>query len=212
MAIVTYTKAGVKAATAVKLDKAVFGVTVNNHALLQHAYVSYLANGRGSDAVTKTRGQVRGGGKKPWRQKGTGRARFGSSRNPIWRGGGIAFGPTGVENHSKQINLKAKRLAIRQALSLAVQHNKVVIVQSIESRDGKTANFAKLLEKVGATKKTLIVVDVKEDLLIRATSNLARVKVVQATYLNVFDILNADHLLISKNSLDAIHSWLGETA
>ena len=95
MAVATYTKAGAKATTAAKLDKAVFGVDVANHELLKAAYVAYMANGRDNLAIVKTRGLVRGGGKKPWKQKGTGRARFGSTRNPIWRGGGVVFGPTG---------------------------------------------------------------------------------------------------------------------
>src|SRR4051812_6031887 len=106
MAVATYTKAGTKATTPAKLDKAVFGLDVNNHELIKAAYTAYLANGRENLAVTKTRGLVRGGGKKPWKQKGTGRARFGSSRVPIWRGGGITFGPTGQENYSKSLNTK----------------------------------------------------------------------------------------------------------
>src|SRR5690554_5322771 len=98
MSVATYTKSGTKATTPAKLDKSVFGVETNNHELLKLAYTAYLANGRDNLAVTKTRTQVNGGGRKPWRQKGTGRARTGSSRNPIWRGGGIVFGPTGEEN------------------------------------------------------------------------------------------------------------------
>src|SRR5271154_4341636 len=136
MAVATFTTAGAKATTAAKLDKAVFGVEITNHELLKAAYVAYLANGRGNNAVTKTRGLVSGGGKKPWRQKGTGRARFGSSRNPIWRGGGITFGPTGEENYTKQLNVKAKRLAIRQALSLSSASNKVVVIEDIVSKEG----------------------------------------------------------------------------
>src|SRR5665213_4279273 len=122
----TYTKAGAKATTAAKLDAAVFGVSPENHALLKAAYTMYLANGRGNNAVTKTRGLVRGGGKKPWKQKGTGRARFGSSRVPIWRGGGVVFGPTGLENYKKYITTSEKRKALKQALSLAVTDNKPV--------------------------------------------------------------------------------------
>src|SRR6202012_2575170 len=105
--------------TPVRLSKDVFGVAAKNHELLKQAYVTYLANGRENLAITKTRGLVSGGGKKPWKQKGTGRARFGSTRNPIWTGGGIVFGPTGEENYIKQLNIKAKRVAIRQALTLA---------------------------------------------------------------------------------------------
>ena len=120
MSVATFTKAGAKATTAAKLDTNIFGITVENHDLIKQAYVAYLANGRENLAVTKTRGLVRGGGKKPWKQKGTGRARFGSSRVPIWRGGGITFGPTGLENYSHKIHVKAKRQAIRQALSMAL--------------------------------------------------------------------------------------------
>jgi large subunit ribosomal protein L4 len=143
MAIATFTKAGAKATTAAKLDAKVFGVEVSNHELLKAAYVTYQANGRENLAVTKTRGLVRGGGKKPWKQKGTGRARFGSSRVPIWRGGGITFGPTGNENYSKQLNTKAKRLAIRQALSLASTANKITVIEDITSKEGKTSEMAK---------------------------------------------------------------------
>ena len=120
MAVATFTKTGTKATTPAKLDKAVFGVDITSHDLLKQAYLAYLANGRLNLAVTKTRGDVRGGGKKPWRQKGTGRARFGSSRNPIWRGGGITFGPTGHENYTHKLPTQTKRLAIRQALSVSL--------------------------------------------------------------------------------------------
>src|SRR6195952_5461659 len=143
----TYTKAGAKAATPAKLDKAVFGIDVNNHELLKAAYVAYLANGRENLAVTKTRGLVRGGGKKPWKQKGTGRARFGSSRVPIWRGGGVVFGPTGLENYSKKLPTATKRLATRQALSLANDANKIVVIEKLDSKEGKTNVIAKLLTK-----------------------------------------------------------------
>jgi large subunit ribosomal protein L4 len=126
MAVSTYNKAGVKATTTAKLDAAVFGLEITSHELLKEAYTAYLANGRDNLAVTKTRGLVRGGGKKPWKQKGTGRARFGSTRNPIWRGGGIVFGPTGDENYTKTLSTKARRQAIRQALSLKADAIKVI--------------------------------------------------------------------------------------
>jgi large subunit ribosomal protein L4 len=119
MAVITYTKSGNKATTPAKLDKKIFGVKPTSHELLKSAYVAYLANGRGNLAQAQTRGEVRGGGRKPWKQKGTGRARFGSTRNPIWRGGGITFGPTGSENYSHKLHTTAKRQAIRQALSVA---------------------------------------------------------------------------------------------
>jgi large subunit ribosomal protein L4 len=208
MAVATYTKSGTKATTPAKLDKAVFGVEAKNHELLKAAYNAYLANGRENLAVVKTRGLVRGGGKKPWRQKGTGRARFGSSRNPIWRGGGIVFGPTGSENYSKQLNTKAKRQAIRQALSLASTANKVAVIEDIISKEGKTAELAVLLAKIGATRNVLIVVEQKTPELVRAARNLPNVKVVSAQYVNVYDVLNADQVVFNQAALQATTSWL----
>lgn len=211
MAVATFTKSGTKAAAAAKLDKAVFGVEVKNHELLKQAYVAYLANGRGNLAQTKTRGEVSGGGKKPWKQKGTGRARFGSTRNPIWRGGGIAFGPTGEENYSHKLPVVAKRKAIRQALTLAAEGNKVVVLEALELK-GKTAEAATLLDKIGATKNTLVVVENKTPELVRALNNLANVKVVQARYVNVFDVLNADHVVVTNGALTVVNEWLGGKA
>jgi large subunit ribosomal protein L4 len=117
MAVSTYTGAGVKATTPAKLSKEIFAVEVKNHQLLKQAYEAYLANGRDNLAVTKTRGLVSGGGRKPWKQKGTGRARFGSSRNPIWRGGGIVFGPTGEENYTKKISTTSKGAPMAEKLA-----------------------------------------------------------------------------------------------
>ncbi len=212
MAVATFTKAGTKATTPAKLDKAVFGVEAANHELLKAAYVAYQANGRQNLAVTKTRGLVRGGGRKPWKQKGTGRARFGSSRVPIWRGGGITFGPTGQENYSKQMNTKAKRLAIRQALSLAAVENKVSVIEDIVSKDGKTAELARLLAKIGATRNILIIVDNKSPELVRAARNLPNVKVVSANYVNVYDVLNADSIIFNQAALKVTADWLGKEA
>jgi large subunit ribosomal protein L4 len=211
MATVTanaYTKTGAKAEAA-KLDASVFAVVPENHELLKFAYTTYLANGRENHAVTKTRGLVSGGGKKPWKQKGTGRARFGSSRNPIWRGGGIAFGPTGEENYSKKINVTAKRLAIRQALSLAAVDGRISVIETIACKDGKVAPLVKTLEKIGAKGNVLLVASVKDELLERATNNLPKVKPVNANYLNVYDVMNADTIVISEKSLVMINEWLG---
>lgn len=211
MAVATFTKSGTKAATAATLDKTIFGLTVENHDLLKTAYVAYLANGRINLAVAKTRGEVSGGGKKPWKQKGTGRARFGSSRNPIWRGGGIAFGPTGEENYSHKLPVASKRLAIRQALSLANAAGKVVVIEEV-SLKGKTADAVKLLDKIGATKNTLVVVTTKTVEAVRSTNNLENVKLVNAKYVNVYDVLNADHIVIAKDSLAVLQEWLGGNA
>jgi len=200
------------AETTVKLDKAVFGVEVPNHELLKLAYEAYLAEKRQVGAKTLKRGEVRGGGRKPWRQKGLGRARFGSSRNPIWRGGGVAFGPSGNENYTKKIAKNTKRVALRQALTLANKAKKITVIDTFSCPQGKVAETLKLLKKyeVSENDRVLIVVSVKDDLVIRATRNLQNVKVSKPTYLTVFDILNADKILISQKSLPLIVEWLGK--
>ncbi len=208
----TYTKSGTKATAAAKLDTSIFGVMPENHELLKLAYVAYLANGRENLAVVKTRGLVRGGGKKPWKQKGTGRARFGSTRNPIWRGGGIVFGPTGEENYTKKMHVAAKRQAIRQALSLAASEENHVKVVEAFAFDGKVKTTNDFLKKIDAKGSVLFVVDAKDDKSDFATRNLQNVKVVHAQYLNVYDILNSDTIVITKPALELVHEWLGQTA
>jgi large subunit ribosomal protein L4 len=209
MAIATYTKSGAKAATPAKLDKAVFGIEVKNHQLLKDAYLSYLAQGRTNNAVAKKRGEVSGGGRKPWRQKGTGNARFGSSRNPIWRGGGAAFGPTGLENYSRKLSTSAKRQALRQALSMAANEDRIKVIETFACPDGKVKPTLALLKKIGAKGSTLIVVSVKDNLVERATRNLPNLKAVQAGYLNTFDVMNSETIIISKKSLDIVNELLG---
>lgn len=193
------------------LPKDVFAVEVNNHELLKLAYEAYLANGRSAAANTKTRGDVSGGGRKPWKQKGTGRARFGSSRNPIWRGGGIAFGPTGNQNYTKTLSTSAKRTAVRQALSLANKAGKIVIVPEVKTT-GKTKEVADFLvvQKLGE-RRILLVVDQKTDELNRATANVQNLEVTRATYLNVFHILNADKIAMTEAAVKATADWLGGT-
>lgn len=208
MSVPTFTKSGAKATTPARLDKAVFAVMPENHELLKLAYSAYLANGRENLAVTKTRGLVSGGGKKPWKQKGTGRARFGSSRNPIWRGGGIAFGPTGEENYSVKVNISAKRQALRQALSLAANENRIFVIESFDNKDSKVATTAKLFSKIEAKGNILLVLENKDATTERAVGNLTGVKAVVANYLNVYDIMNADVLVITEKALGMINEWL----
>lgn len=210
MAVSTFTKTGNKATTAAKLDKSVFAVEVKSHDLLKQAYNTYLANGRENLAKTLRRGEVRGGGKKPWKQKGTGRARFGSIRVPIWRGGGITFGPLGNENYSKKLPTSAKRTAIRQALS--VNQDSIIVLEAFDAKDGKTSDSVKLFDKIGATRNVLLVVDHKDEQLDRATRNLNNVKVVHAKYLNVYDIMNANSIVITAKALDIVHEWLKKEA
>lgn len=186
------------------LPKSVFAVEVRNHELLKLAYDAYLANNRLASATTKQRGEVRGGGKKPWRQKGTGRARFGSIRNPIWRGGGIVFGPRGNENYTKKISKTSKRVALRQALT--VKADKVLVAEI--KTTGKTAEVAKFLKENKLNRRVLIVAE-KTDELIRATNNISEALLVSPMYLNVFDILNADHIVIAPKAIETIESWLG---
>lgn len=196
--------------TRTTLPKSVFAVEVPNHELLKVAYDSYLANSRQSSATTKTRGEVRGGGRKPWRQKGTGRARFGSIRNPIWRGGGIVFGPLGNENYSKRLSKTAKRVAVRQALTLANQAKKVTVGEL--KTTGKTAEVAKFLTDNKLERNVLMVVEAKTPELERATRNHPRVKLVRATYLNVFEVMNADAVVFTKDAVKATEAWLSAPA
>ncbi len=192
---------------AATLNKDIFEVNVDNHELLKTAYDAYLANSRSAHAKTLKRGEVRGGGKKPWKQKGTGRARFGSTRNPIWRHGGVAGGRTGEENFTKKLSKNAKKVAVKQALSLK-NANKAIIVESIATT-GKTREIAKKLSDLKLNdKNVLMVVDVKAPEVLRATNNLPNLKLVRATYLNVFDILNADTVIFSETALKAAENWL----
>jgi len=188
------------------LPKEVFAVEVENHELLKLAYDSFLANNRLASATTKQRGEVRGGGKKPWKQKGTGRARFGSSRNPIWRGGGIVFGPRGNENYTKRLSTTSKRVAVKQALTLAEQAGKIVVTDV--KTTGKTAEIAKFLADNKMDRRVLIVVDEKTPELIRATANVQNVLLIRSTYLSVYHILTADKIVIAPASIQTINNWL----
>lgn len=193
-----------------KLNKDVFGLSVDNHELVKLAYDVYLANSRSSHAKTLKRGEVRGGGKKPWKQKGTGRARFGSTRNPIWRHGGVAFGRTGEENFTKKISKSAKLQAVRQALSMQNADKNVVVIDTFACPQGKVKETIAMFEKnkLDAKQNILLVVSEKDELVLRATNNVANLKVVRPTYLNVFDILNADKVVITEKSLPVINDWL----
>jgi len=191
------------------LPKSVFAVEVPNHQLLKLAYDAFLANGRQASATTLQRGEVRGGGKKPWKQKGTGRARFGSTRNPIWRGGGVVFGPRGNENYKLKVSKTSKLVAVRQALTLADQAKKITV--SDIKTTGKTAEIAKFFveQKFHKDAKVLLVVDEKTPELMRATNNLENALLVRAQYLNVYYILNADQIIMTPGAVKAVEAWLG---
>ncbi|MBX4190785.1 50S ribosomal protein L4 [Candidatus Saccharibacteria bacterium] len=208
MAVATYSKSGTKATTPAKLDKAIFGVEVKDHQLLKEAYLSYLANGRTNNAVTKKRGQVSGGGRKPWRQKGTGNARFGSSRNPIWRGGGVAFGPTGQENYTRKLSQATKHRALRQALSMAAKEDRIKVIDSFVVSDGKTKSAANLFKKLDAKGPITMVVANKEDSSLKAVRNLNFVDLTSAKYLSVYKVMNSSCLVFEKAALEIVSEWL----
>ena len=209
MAVSSFTASGAKATTAVKLNKDIFAVEVTNHELLKQAYVTYKANGRLNLAKTLKKGEVSGGGKKPWKQKGTGNARTGSIRNPIWRGGGITFGPSGNENYSRKLNASARKLSMRQALSLAVANKPFSTIDSFEVKSGKTKDAAALLAKINASSRSLIVVDAISAETVNACANLAGVTIVKAKNLSVVDVLDAGVVVVTKDALAVLETRLG---
>lgn len=191
------------------LNPEIFNLEVTNHELIKLAYDAYLVNSRSSHAKTLKRGEVRGGGKKPWKQKGTGRARFGSTRNPIWRHGGVAGGRTGEENFTKKLSKNAKRIAVMQALSMKNTKKAIQVIDNLGIKDGKVKEVIKTLTDLKVTPKNiLIVVPEKDELTLRATNNIAFAKVVRPTFLNVFDIMNADTIVIVKSAISALDNWL----
>lgn len=192
---------------ATQLPKSVFAVEVPNHELVKLAYDAYLAGARQASAMSKTRGEVSGGGKKPHKQKGTGRARAGSIRSPIWRGGGITFGPLGIENYTKKLSRRAKRTAIRQALTLAATAGKIVIAEP--KTTGKTKEIVTFLDdqKVNV-RRVLLAVDEKTPELLMATNNLPNVVLVSAQYLSVYHIMNADKIIMTPRALKIVEEWL----
>lgn len=209
MAVATFTKSGTKAASPAKLDKAVFGVEVANHQLIKEAYLAHLANSRPNLAASKKRGEVRGGGRKPWRQKGTGRARAGSIRSPLWRGGGITFGPTGSENYSRRLSASSRRQALRQALSLAADAGKIIIIEDFQPSADKTKAAAALLSKMGAGKSVLLVLDDARHSARLAVRNIDGVSSTLAKDLNTLAAMNADTIILTKKALEAVQVRLG---
>ena len=192
------------------LNPTIFGLEVTNHELIKVAYDAYLANSRSSHAKTLKRGEVRGGGKKPWKQKGTGRARFGSTRNPIWRHGGVAGGRTGEENFTKNLARNAKKVAVMQALSLKNAEKAIIVIDNLGVKQGKVKEVLKTFaaNNVNESSNVLLVVKEKDELTLRATSNIANLKLVRPTYLNVFDLMNADQIVIVKDAIAEIEGWL----
>jgi large subunit ribosomal protein L4 len=211
MKLSIYTKAGSKTDKSISLATTVFEQTPNPE-LLNLAYRAYLANGRVASARTLTRAEVSGGGKKPWKQKGTGRARVGSSRVPNWRHGGVVFGATGDENYSIKLSVTTKRTAIAQALSAQASESRITLLESFDASLGKVRPTIELIAGLGLVGKVLLVVENKDAFTVRATRNVAGLKVVVASYLNVFDLLNADQIIMTKASVEVIEKWLSGSA
>jgi large subunit ribosomal protein L4 len=190
----------------VGLDDDVFGITPNEHVMHQ-ALVRQLANGRSGSANTKTRAEVRGGGKKPWRQKGTGRARAGSIRSPLWEGGGVAFGPK-PKDFSKSMPKKVRVLAIKSAL--AAKREDLVIVSNFDDIKGKTKEFSSALKQLNiADQKVVLVLDYKNDgakLVERSARNIEDVVVISVLNLNVKDLLHAHKVLMTESTLEAVNN------
>ena len=189
------------------LNDAVFGVEVNEH-LVHMAVLQQLANNRQGTQKAKTRSEVSGGGRKPWRQKGTGRARQGSTRAPQWRGGGVVFGPT-PRSYKFKLNRKVRRLALKSALSSKVQDNEFTAIDGISFEAPKTKQMVKVLENLNAPVKTLIVVDEITLNVEKSASNIPGVKLLDAKHVNVYDILNSDKLIMTEAAIKSVEEVLG---
>ena len=183
----------------IDLNDKVFGIQPN--VAVMHQFVKMqLANKRVGNASTKTRAEVRGGGKKPWKQKGTGRARVGSSRNPVWRGGGIAFGPK-PRDYSYTLPRKVRRLALKSALSSKVLDSNVIVVDFLTFDEPKTKLMAATLGLLNASKKTLVVTADGEVNVYKSARNIPGVKPLKADYIIVYDILKYETLLMTKGAV-----------
>ena len=183
----------------IELNDAVFGVEVNEN-LLHQAVVQQLANNRQGTQKAKTRSEVSGGGKKPWRQKGTGHARQGSTRAPQWTGGGIVFAPV-PRDYSFKINRKEKQAAIRSALTDRVQQNKVIVLDELTMSDYKTKDFVKMMDSLKVSGKTLFVMAEKDDHVVRSAGNIPAVKTTLTSQINVYDLMNAQTVVLTKDAV-----------
>lgn len=199
--VAVYNMAG-EEVSKIDLADAVFGIEPNEN-VLHMAVVNYLANQRQGTQSTLTRTEVRGGGRKPWRQKGTGHARQGSIRSPQWTHGGVALGPK-PRDYSYSLNKKVKRLAIKSALSAKAQEENLVVVDSISLDEYKTKTVLAMLNALGADKKAIIVLPTVDSKIIKSAANIKGVKTAQVNELNVYDILNNDKLIVVEEAVRKI--------
>lgn len=195
----------------IQLSDARFGVKVNP-AVVHEALVAQQANRRKAVANTKTRGQVRGGGKKPWKQKGTGRARQGSIRSPQWVGGGIVFGPTSERNFSLKINKKTKQKALFMVLSDKASNDNLIVLESFSPAEPKTKLMANLMTKLSVKRSALYVIPKSNAAMVRMSRNLKNINVVTANNLNVEDVLNAGSVVFEKDAIPAFENTFKTTS
>ena len=196
-----------KKVSTVELSDAVFGITPNEKAV-HAAVVNFLANQRQGTQSTKTRSEVSGGGRKPWRQKGTGHARQGSTRSPQWTHGGVALGPK-PRDYSYRINRKVKRLAILSAISAKAAAGDMILVDNLSVAEYKTKAVVSMLSAVGAGKKNLIVTPAVEEKLVKSAANIPGVKTTVATSVNTDDVVNADKFILSVDAAKKLEEVLG---
>lgn len=188
----------------IELNDSVFGVDYNE-AVIHQAVVRQMANERLGTHATKTRGLVRGGGKKPWKQKGTGRARVGSIRSPLWVGGGTVFGPT-PRSHAKDMPRKARQLAVKSALSEKLRANELIVIDAIDFEAPKTKNVVKMLADLHSEGKALIVDGARNTVL--SARNIPDVKAYAPSGLNIYDIVNTDKLFLTQEAVKKIEEVL----
>ena len=184
-----------------ELNDAVFGVEVNEH-LVHMAVVQQLANNRQGTQKAKTRSEVRGGGRKPWRQKGTGHARQGSTRAPQWTGGGVVFAPT-PRDYSFKMNRKEKRAALKSALTSRVQENKLIVVDELKFDEIKTKKFAEVLKNLNLD-KALVVLNENDEKVVMSAKNIPPVKTTQINTINVYDVLKYNTVVLTKAAAESI--------
>lgn len=191
----------------VELNQNIFDVEINEH-VVHEAVTAQLAAKRAGTASTKTRAEVRGGGRKPWRQKGTGRARHGSIRSPIWVGGGTTFGPQ-PRDYSKDIPKKVKRLAVKSALTAKVQDEELIVVDGFNFDQPKTKQMVKVLEALDAKdKKVLVITAEKDDNLYKSARNIPDVKVLLGSAVNVYDVLDNEQIIITEEAIKKVEEVL----
>lgn len=187
----------------INFDETVFDGKINPN-LMHQAVVTYLANKRSGLACTKTKGEVRGGGRKPWRQKGTGRARVGSNRSPLWRGGGVTFGPK-PHSFNKDLPKKMKLLALKSSLNVKLHEEKIIVLNELTSVSPKTKDFVKIINnlKLNQDKIRLVLVSVENNIKL-GSSNLEKVLLCRADDVNTIDVLNCKKLIITKEALKVV--------